>query len=110
MRVKVTMGSAPAGKIPENDQDDGEELQAHAPPHEAVAALAALDGVLGIAGHAEQADEQHAERRQARHDHQDEQDVGEGHSSLPVIPSEAGPLEPPERSLATLGMTSLLSH
>src|SRR5918994_1922965 len=110
MRVNVTIGSAPAGKVPENDQDDGQELQPHPPPHEAVAALAALDGVLGIARHAEQTDEQHAERRQARHDHQDEQDVGEGHASLHCHPERSeGPLEPQERFLATLGMTPLLS-
>src|SRR4029453_7083332 len=101
MRVNVTIGSAPAGKKPENDQDDGQELQPHAPPHEAVAALAALDGVLGVAGHVEEADEQHAERRQARHDHQDEQDVGEGHDQSPSLCRPA-PVRAPDHGRASV--------
>src|SRR5688500_3857563 len=101
MRVNVTIGSTPAGKVPENAQDDGQELQPHPPPHEAVAALAAVDGVLGVAGHAEQADEQHAKRRQARHDHQDEQDVGEGHDQSPSLCCPA-PVRAPDDGRASV--------
>src|SRR6266849_4765392 len=91
MRVKVTIGSAPARQVPKKNQDDRQELQAHAPPHQPVAAPSAFDVAVDIAAHADQAGEQHAERGQSRQDHQEEQDIGEGGhgSNSAVIPSEA---------------------
>src|SRR5580700_7487977 len=85
MRVSVTIGSAPAGEVPEKDQDDRQELQAHAPPHQLVAAPSAFYVAVDVAAHADQTSEQHAERGQAGDNHQDEQDVGEHHTLLYAV-------------------------
>src|SRR3981189_2640803 len=85
MRVSVTIGSAPASKVPKKDQHDRQELQTHAPPHQLVAAPTALDVAVDVAAHADQTGEQHAERGQSRDDHQDEQDVGEHYPLLCLV-------------------------
>src|SRR6185437_7383526 len=82
MRVSLTimaLVAAALGEVPQQDQHDGEDLHAYAPPHQLVAAASALDAVAIAAAHGHQPGKQHAQRSEAGEDHQHEQDIDEGH-------------------------------
>ena len=73
-----------ADERPEGHEQDRDQLQAHAPLHQTIAATPIFETVDRVVAHRKNTRHQDAESRQAAQYHKNEQYVGKGHRKSPV--------------------------
>lgn len=76
--------SGAAGEIPQRHQQDGDQLKAHAPRHQMIAAAGTRRRFRLIAAHRQDSHEQNHQGRQSGNNHENEENICKRHLRLNV--------------------------